>query len=133
MTLLLWFSISFTGQQVIDNFHGRFIDEMDTTSVVHSLYHKDIISNAVLQQVTATSDWRNQNEILYTHLKRTCTKDSLITTCHKIIAVTGNPRMKALGEDMLSMLEGENDTRVSLNACSSVCTCDLKLNTRSLD
>ena len=133
MTLLLWFFYFITVQQVIDNFHGRFIDDMDTTSVVHSLYHEDIISNAVLQQVTATSDWRSQNEILYTHLKRTCTKDSLMATCHKIIAVTGNPRMKALGADMLSMLEGESDTRVSLDACSSVCTCDPKLNTRSLD
>ena len=123
--IMQWFVPFATGEQVLDNFRTRFIDEMDAMSVVRTLEHEGIISHGVLQEVSTASDWRNQNAILFTHLKRTCTKTTLTTTCHKIIAVTGNPRMKALGEDILSMLEGESGTHVFLNAfsddCLSVC------------
>ena len=128
-----WFFHFITGEQVLDNFRTQFIDEMDAASVVRTLEHEGIISDGVLQEVKTANGRMNQNAILHAHLKATCTEDSLMTTCHKIIAVTGNPRMKALGEDMLSMLEGESGTRMSLDACSSgtVCTCDPELNTRS--
>ena len=115
--IMPWFVHFLTGEQVLDNISDRFINEMDTMSVVHSLYDERIISNGVFQQVITDSDWRRQNAILFAHLKRAYTKDSLMTTCHKIIAVPGNPRMKALGEDILSMLEGECGTHVSLNGC----------------
>ena len=82
---------------------------MDTTSIdKYSLEDEDIISDSCLQQITNARGRTNQNEILYAHLKRTCTKDSLMTFCHKIIVVQGNPRMKALGKDMLSKLEGKS-------------------------
>ena len=96
-----------TAEQILHDFHDRFIHEMDAASVVHSLQHEGIISDGVCQQVKTATDRTNQNEILYAHLKGTCTKVSLMNTCHKIMAVPGNPRMKALSKDMLSKLEGE--------------------------
>lgn len=96
------------GEQVLDNLRDQFIEEMDATSVVHSLQHEGIISDAVLQQVTNASGRMKQNEVLHSHLKRMCTKDSLMTSCRKIIAVEGNPRMTAFGKDMLSKLEGKS-------------------------
>ena len=102
-----WHFHFWAGEQVLDDFRDQFIKEMDATSVVHSLQHEGIISDGVLQQVTIASGRTNQNEILHAHLKKTCTKDSLVTFCHKVIAVQGNPRMKAFGKDMLSKLEGK--------------------------
>ena len=132
--IMQWFFHFTTGEQVLDDFHDRFIVEMDTMSVVYSLHYEGIISNGVLQQIKTANDLKNENLILFTHLKRTCTKDSLMTTCHKIIEVTGNPRMKALGKNMLSKLEGESDTHASLNRClhdhASVCLHVSKLSTR---
>ena len=42
---------------------------------------------------------------------------SLVTFCHKVIAVRGNPRMKAFGEDMLSKLEGKSATHACVLRC----------------
>ena len=106
-----------TSEQVLGTFCKRFIDDMDATSVVYSLLLQGIVSDSVLQEVKTASGRMSQNEFLHAHLKRTCTRASLKITCHKIIAVPGNPRMRALGKDMLSMLEGESRTRVSLDAC----------------
>ena len=119
--IMPWFCHFITEEEVLDNFRTRFIDAMDAMSVVRTLEHEGIISDGVLQEVKTASGRMNQNASLHAHLKATCTKDSLRTTCDIIIAVTGNPRMKALGEDMLSMLEGESGTRVSLDACLHDC------------
>ena len=116
--IMQWFFHFITGEQVLDNFRTKFIDEMDATSIVQTLEHEGIIAHGVLQEVKTASGRMNQNASLHAHLKATCTEASLMTTCHIIIAVPGNPRMKALGKDMLSMLEGESGTRVSLDACS---------------
>ena len=115
-----WFFHFVVGEQILSYFQERFIHEMDATSVVHSLISEDIISHAVLEQVKSASSWTYQNEILYAHLKRTCTKESLVTFCHKVIAVQGNPRMKAFGKGMLSKLEGEC-YRVYICDCLSDC------------
>lgn len=41
-----------------------------------------------------------------TCLEEKCTEKALMTVCGKISAVQGNPRMRELGEDMKSELEG---------------------------
>ena len=123
--IMQWFFHFITGEQVLDNFRTRFIDEMDAMSVVLTLKDKGIISDGVLQEVKTASGRMNQNASLHARLKESCTKVSLMTTCRIIIAVQGNPRMKAFGEDMLRELEGESGTHVSFGAhlhdCLSVC------------
>ena len=80
---------------------------MDAKAIVIRLQTKDIISFPVLMMVRKSPDRTEQNKILYDHLRRTCTKEALMTVCEVIIAVGGNPLMKALGADMKRMLEGK--------------------------
>ena len=92
---------------VLSHFRCRFIKEVDAQHIVFSLEHEGIISNAVLTAVNKESDATRQNNILYAHLKRTSTMDSLTAVCEAIIAVQGHPKMKKLGKDMKGMLTGK--------------------------
>ena len=70
------------------------------------LEDKDIIPDGVRKAINSENTGTQQNEILYAHLVRSSTRDSLMTVCDAIIAVQGYPRMRKLGEDMKSMLDG---------------------------
>ena len=52
-----------------------------------------------------TLDPTQQNQFLHLILKEKCTEDAFETVCDIIIAVKGNPKMKALGESMKRRLE----------------------------
>ena len=117
--------------QVLDHFRDQFIREVDASAIVFGLENKGIIPNGVLTAVTKETSATRQNEILYAHLEATSTKDSLMTVCDMIIAVRGNPRMRAFGEDMKSKLEGKccvchTYMRAHLHVCMCgfVCTDD---------
>ena len=106
--------------QVLGHFRDRFIREADTSAIVFELESKGIIPNGVLTAVNEKRDATVQNQILYAHLEKTSTKDSLITVCEVIIAVPGNPKMRALGEDMKSKLPCKLCVS-SIHACTSAC------------
>ena len=115
--------------QVLGYFRDRFIREADTSAIVFDLESKGIIPNGVLTAVNEKRDATIQNQILYAHLEKTSTKDSLITVCEVIIAVPGNPKMKALGEDMKSKLPCKYcvchpymHTHLQVCMCEFVCT-----------
>ena len=82
----------------------QFITDMDANEVVFELFHKDIIPHGVEEIITRTVDRKQQNEILYDWLQRTCTERDLINICEIITAVRGNPNMRKLGEAMRRML-----------------------------
>ena len=106
--------------QVLDHFRDWFIREVDASAIVFGLENKGIIPNGVLTAVNKETSATRQNEILYAHLEATSTKDSLRTVCDMIIAVPGNPRMRAFGEDMKSKLEGKCCVSY-IHACTSAC------------
>ena len=78
---------------------------MDANSVVWELLHKDIISQGVQERISKADEPNERNAILFDRLQRTCTKDALMEVCHIITAVTGNPKMKELGNAMKRRLE----------------------------
>jgi len=94
-------------QQVLDHFRDRFIREVDATIIVRELEYHGIISDGVRQEVTAVSGSVVQNQTLHAHLVRTCTKKALMSVSEVMVAVEGNPNMKALGEEMRSLLRGK--------------------------
>ena len=93
--------------QVLGHFRDRFIREVDASTIVFDLKNKGIIPDSILTAVNKETSATRQNQILYAHLESTSTKESLMTACEVIIAVQGNPKMRAVGEDMKSMLEGK--------------------------
>ena len=99
-------------KQVLGHFRSRFIDSVDTNAIVHELVHKGIIGNDDLTIIT-----RQQNQKLHACLLQTCDEEALMKVC-KIVVERGNPPMKALGEDMKSMLEGKCCVQVFIRTCT---------------
>ena len=92
-------------KDVLHCFLEQFIEDMDAHPVLYKLKCQGIISDGVMSQVKAATSPKEQNEILHDHLSKTSTTKSLITTCDIISQVEGNPRMRALGENMKNELE----------------------------
>ena len=105
--------------QVLGHFRDRFIREVDARIIVFDLENKGIIPNGVLTAVNKETSVTRQNETLYAHLEATSTKESLMTVCDMIIAVPGNRKMRALGKDIKSKLEGK--WCVSIHTCVHIC------------
>lgn len=80
---------------------------MDSNAIVHDLKHEGIINDGDLKEVTRNPDATQQNHLLYACLEKKCTEKALMTVCDRISAVQGNPRMRELGENMKSKLEGK--------------------------
>ena len=93
--------------EVLRHFRKRFIEEVNAQRIVSDLKHMGIISDAVLTAVNREDGTTKQNEILYDHLERTSTRDSLTTVCDAMISVSGNPKMNQFGQHMKNKLQGK--------------------------
>ena len=91
---------------------------MDTRAVVLDLLHYKIIDSGDEARLSSTYNRRQQNQILHLCLKQKCTLEAFKIVCSVIIKVEGNPKMRALGEDMRRLVAG-----VCLYVCVCVCTC----------
>ena len=95
-------------EQVLDHFRDQFIGDVDANDIVSELKHKEVIADGDESEISQRHDRTQQNRMLHGRLRRKCTRDALMTVCEVIIAVQGNPRMRALGEEMKGMLEGKH-------------------------
>ena len=93
--------------EVLCYFRNRFIKEVDAQCIASDLKHKRIISDAVLIAVSREAGTTRQNQILYDHLEKSSTGDSLTTVCDAMISVSGHPKMNQLGQHMKNMLQGK--------------------------
>ena len=87
-------------EEVLDHFREQFIADMDAKTVVMDLVYMDVIDEGIKNRILKEDSTKLQNEILHDCLKKRCTDDALRAVCDVIIGVTGNPRMRALGEDI---------------------------------
>ena len=78
---------------------------MDTTAIVMELLHRCIIDEHDQRVIAMELISVRKNQILHECLMKKCTNDALKTACDVIIGVAGNPRMTALGKDMMKRLE----------------------------
>ena len=77
---------------------------MDANAIVYNLKHSDIVSGGDLKTIVQNNDTAQQNMFLFDHVKTKCNEEALMKFCDEVIYVEGNPRMKAFGKDMKSML-----------------------------
>ena len=91
---------------------------MDTSAVVLDLLHYKIIDSGDEARLSRTYNRRQQNQILHLCLKQKCTLEAFKIVCSIIIKVEGNPKMRALGEDMRRLVAG-----VCVRVCVCVCVC----------
>ena len=102
-------------KQVLGHFQRRFIDSLDANAIVHELVQEGIIGNRDLTTITRNPDARQQSQCLHACLLQMCDEDALMKVC-EIVIKQGNPTMKALGEEMKSMLEGKCCVQVFIHA-----------------
>ena len=92
---------------------------MDAVAVVYDLLDKGTIDDGDMNKITKEHNRNGQNKILRLILKQKCTNEHLMDVCDMIIAVEGNPKMTALGEDMKRALKKS----VCDVYCACICMC----------
>ena len=107
-------------EQVLREFWKQFIDGMAAENVLWDLLDMDIIDEGNLRTLTETKNTEQQNKMLHLCLKEKCTLEALKTVCEVIIDVKGNPKMRALGEDMKRRLK-EAGVCVCVSNCLPAC------------
>ena len=111
-------------EHVLNEFRETFIDVMDANAVALDLLDYNIIDSGDEKRLATTSNQRQQNQFLHLSLKQKCTVEAFKTVCDLLIKVKGNPRMRALGEDMRQRLEtGVCVCMRAWHACVRVCAC----------
>ena len=103
----LWLFPFHAAQQVLSHFRSWFIDAVDANAIVHELVHQDIIMNGDSTTIMRNPDAGQQNQYLHACLLQKCDEEALKDVCEIIIAVKGNRRMRGLGKEMKSLLEGK--------------------------
>ena len=114
-------------KDVLHQFQDQFIQGADAKAILFDLKNKNIISDGVETAVRQNTDLTQQNQLLYQHLERVCTEEALMTVCSIMISVPGNPKMRKLGDEMKSMLQGECTVCSYAHTCLfcvTVWTCD---------
>ena len=106
-------------EQVLDEFRDQFIAGADAGPIIMELLHWDIINRGDMKTITRTADPTEQNQILHFCLKEKCTTEALKIVCDVFTEVKGNPKMRALGEDMRQKLE----TGVCVVCVCVLCVC----------
>ena len=86
--------------EFLDHFRQQFIAEVDASTIVLELEHRDIISNGDQKTISRKEDNTQQSQLLHACLKKTCDAKALTDVCDIIATVKGNPRMKSFGERM---------------------------------
>ena len=103
----LWLFPFCAAQHVLGHFRSWFIDAVDANAIVQELVYQDIIGSGDSTTIRGNPDGPQQNQYLHACLLRTCDEEALKDVCEIIIAVKGNRRIRGLGKEMKSMLEGK--------------------------
>ena len=115
---------------VLNCFRKQFLEDVDANVVVGELRQKGIVPQGCQEKVSKADGRRQRNEILHDYLKRTCTREALMTACDIIIGLAegdeeegGNPSMKKVAEEMKMKLETGNN----LCLLRSICVCSMHI------
>ena len=103
---------------------------MDANAIVMELEYFEIISNGDQTTIWQNKHKTQQNQYLHACLMRTCTMKALMSVCHIITKVKGNPKMQSLGNDMKTELEKGHVMHVTfayvsecVYSCVHACMC----------
>ena len=95
---------------------------MDTSAVDLELLHRGIIDEGDQSKIVIEQNSNRKNQMLHACLMKKCTDDALKTVCDVIIGVAGNPRMTALGKDMMKRLEAGKWCVCLFSSCTCALT-----------
>ena len=103
MTSLLPAAPSFSASQILKAYEDEFIDVVNAKQSLLKLKHKGVIPHAVRTSIEDAND-EDAKYLLFEHLQKNATIDTLREYCEVAIAAEGFPRMQALGRKMMETL-----------------------------
>ena len=100
VTSLLPAASSFSASQFLKAYEDEFIDVVYAKQSLLKLKRKGVISQAVRTSIEDASD-EDAKYLLFEHLEKNATVDTLREYCEVAIAADGFPRMQELGRKMM--------------------------------
>ena len=103
LTSLLLAASPFSASQFLKAYEDEFLDIVNAKQSLLKLKHKGVISQAVRKSIEDATD-EDAKYLLFEHLEKNATLDTLREYCTVAIAANGYPRMQELGRKMMDSL-----------------------------
>lgn len=97
---------AFSASHFLTEFESEFIEVVNAKLSLVKLKHKGVIPADAKRSIMDAND-DDAKYILFEHLEKYSTEDTMREYCRVLIAANGFPRMKALGSRMLEALPPE--------------------------
>ena len=94
---------SFSVSQFLKRYEGEFLEVVKPKLSLLQLIHKGVISSDVKTAIESAND-EDAKYILFEHLQKNATVDTLKVYCKVAIAANGFPRMQELGRNIMDAL-----------------------------
>ena len=110
MTFALPAASPFSVSRFLETYEGEFLEVVHPKLSLLKLNHKGVISSDVRTAIESAND-EDAKDILFEHLQRHATVDTLKVYCDVAIAANGFPRMQEIGKKMMDALppKGRSD------------------------
>ena len=105
--MILNISNSVLDVAVVESFGDRFVKDVcsrDNLAFTAKIYRQKVILERLKNQIAAAADGETTNELLFEHLCRQATCESLSKLLAAMIEAKGHPTMNKLGREMKSAL-----------------------------
>ena len=102
-TSLLPAASPFSASQFLKTFEDEFVDVVNAKQSLLKLKHKGVISPDVKTSIEGANE-EDAKYLLFEHLEKNATVDTLREYCEVAIAADGYPRMQELGRKMINTL-----------------------------
>ena len=106
-TSLLLAASPFSASQFLKTFEDEFVEVVNAKQSLLKLKHKGVISPDVKTSIESANE-EDAKYLLFEHLEKNATVDTLREYCKVAIAAGGYPRMQELGRKMMETLPPES-------------------------
>ena len=106
LTSLLPAASPFSASQFLKTYEDEFVEVVNAKQSLLKLKHKGVISPDVKTSIERANE-EDAKYLLFEHLEKNATVDTLREYCKVAIAADGYPRMQELGRNMMETLPPE--------------------------
>ena len=103
-TSLLPAASPFSASQFLKTYEDEFVEVVNAKHSLLKLRRKGMISQAVRASIEGANEEEDAKYLLFEHLEKNATVDTLREYCKVAIAADGYPRMQELGRKMINAL-----------------------------
>ena len=106
----------FSAKQFLTAFEDEFLEVVNAKQSLLKLKHKEVISPDIRKAIEEAND-EDAKYILFEHLQKNATVDTLRIYCDVAIAASGLSKMQVFGRKMMDALPPKGWLELCTNAC----------------